>query len=74
MVFGETVRVIRLERGWSQEDLAELADVDRTYVSGLERGVRNPALSTQARVVDALGLDMSTSWQRAEKNRRRSSR
>lgn len=39
---GEAVRAARRKRGWSQEYLAELADLDRTYMSGVERGTRNP--------------------------------
>ena len=34
----------RKDLGWSQEDLAFETDIDRTYISGIERGVRNPSL------------------------------
>jgi transcriptional regulator with XRE-family HTH domain len=44
--------------GWSQEELAERAGLDRTYVSGLERGVRNPSLLSQQRIADALGVQL----------------
>jgi transcriptional regulator with XRE-family HTH domain len=57
--FGQAVRAVRLERGLSQERLAAIAGVDRTYISGLERGVRNPALSTQQRVAEALGVRLA---------------
>ena len=40
--FGRNVAKVRSERGLSQDQLAEQAKVDRTYVSGIERGVRNP--------------------------------
>ena len=56
--FGQAVREARLKRGWSQEQLASVAHLDRTYISGLERGVRNPALSTQQRLADALGVTL----------------
>lgn len=56
--FGESVRRHRLRRGWSQEQLAEAAELDRTYVSGIERGTRNPTLSTMARIADALEVDV----------------
>jgi transcriptional regulator with XRE-family HTH domain len=40
--FGRNVAKVRAERGLSQDKLAEQANLDRTYVSGIERGVRNP--------------------------------
>ncbi len=45
---------LRAERGWSQEDLADEAGLHRTYVSGIERGVRNPTLSILERLMKAL--------------------
>lgn len=42
--FGQRVRELRKERGWSQEEFADKCGLDRTYVSGIERGVRNPTL------------------------------
>lgn len=38
---GERVRDLRKERGWSQDHLADVAGIDRSYMSGIERGVRN---------------------------------
>lgn len=49
------MRTTRTRRGWSQERLAEAAGLDRTYISGLERGRRNPSLSSQERIAAALG-------------------
>jgi len=42
--------------GISQEELAHRADLDRTYVSGLERGVRNPSLTAVVKVAQGLGI------------------
>jgi len=50
------VRQARQERGWSQEHLADAAGVDRSYMSGIERGVRNLSVVKLAQVARALGL------------------
>jgi len=50
------LRQVRLDRRLSQEDLAELVGLDRTYISDLERGLRNPSLKTLARVAAALDI------------------
>ncbi len=42
--FGRRVRELRLEKGWSQENLANLAEIDRTYIPGIERGKRNVSI------------------------------
>ena len=55
---GKAVRAARKTRGWSQEDLAGQTGLDRTYISGIERGVRNPTISSIARIADALGLSI----------------
>lgn len=54
---GARLRSIRLEKGLSQEGLANLADIDRTYVGGVERGERNVSLINVKRLCDALGID-----------------
>ncbi|HEJ8007444.1 TPA: helix-turn-helix transcriptional regulator [Serratia marcescens] len=54
--FGQRVRELRKERGWSQEEFADRCGLDRTYVSGIERGVRNPTLEVIGTI--ALGLDL----------------
>ena len=45
---------LRAARGWSQEDLAEASGLHRTYVSGLERCVRNPTILVLERLAKAL--------------------
>ncbi len=59
IAFGQSVRKHRDAKGFSQEVLAEKADLDRTYISGIERGVRNPSLLSIARIAKALGVSIS---------------
>jgi len=54
--FGKRVRALRLERGLSQERLAELADLHRNYVGGVERGERNIALLNIVALARALKI------------------
>lgn len=54
--FGRAVRRFRATVELSQEGLAAASGLDRTYVSSLERGRRNPTLSTVFRLADALGV------------------
>jgi transcriptional regulator with XRE-family HTH domain len=51
---GLNVRRIREERGLSQEGLAFECDLHRTYVSGIERGIRNPTVTSLQRIAKAL--------------------
>ncbi len=62
--FGLRVRQLREARGWSQEDFAEKADLHRTYVSGIERGTRNPTLTVLARIADGFGMSLDELLQR----------
>lgn len=48
------MRAIRREKGWSQEELADRAGVHRTYISGVERCVRNPTITIVGRIAQAL--------------------
>jgi transcriptional regulator with XRE-family HTH domain len=55
-VFGDRIRALRHDRGLSQERLAELAGVHRTYLSSLERGERNVSLDNIYAIAEALGV------------------
>lgn len=57
--FGARVRSLRNQVGMSQEKLAELAEIHRTYVSGIERGERNVSLINIMRLANALGVSIS---------------
>ena len=52
--FGDKIREIRKQQGVSQESLAGLADLDRTYIGGIERGIRNPSLRNVGKIARAL--------------------
>lgn len=56
-VLGRNVRKYRERKGLSQESLAFDADLHRTYVSGVERGVRNPTIQIVAKLATALGVE-----------------
>jgi transcriptional regulator with XRE-family HTH domain len=56
---GLAIRQLRKGAGMSQEDLAHASDLHPTYVSGIERGHRNPTWRILARVCDALEVRMS---------------
>jgi transcriptional regulator with XRE-family HTH domain len=52
--FGENVRALREKRELTQERLSELAELDQTYISGIENGSRNPTILSVARIAKAL--------------------
>lgn len=52
--FGNTVRRLRRARRWTQEELAERADLHWTYIGGIERGERNLGLLNVVRLARAL--------------------
>ncbi|MBK8476273.1 MAG: helix-turn-helix transcriptional regulator [Opitutaceae bacterium] len=56
---GENVRSLRERATLTQEELAAQAEVDRTYVGGLERGERNATIQSLARVAKALGTSVA---------------
>jgi transcriptional regulator with XRE-family HTH domain len=57
--FGNRIRTLREAEGWSQEDLAERSGLHRTYISGVERGVRNPTLEIIGKLAQAFGVSPS---------------
>ena len=56
---GHRIRQLRHAKGWSQERLAERADLDRSYVAGIEVGTRNPSLKALDRLAAALAVRLS---------------
>lgn len=56
---GSRIRALRKRAGISQEALADLAKLDRTYIGGIERGERNPSFDNLMKVARALGVSIS---------------
>lgn len=57
--FGRRVRALRRAKGLSQEDFAFAVEIDRTYLSGIERGKRNVALRNIEAIAGALEISLS---------------
>lgn len=55
---GLNLQAFRRERGLSQEELAHRADIHQTYLSGVERGRRNPSILVLQRIAAALDIDL----------------
>lgn len=57
--FGLRLRELRLEKGWSQESLANHADIDRTYIPGIESGRRNVSIVVIEKLASVFNLTVS---------------
>lgn len=56
--FGKKVKLLRIEKGWSQEKLALTADLDRTYIPSIEKGVRNVSITVIEKIANALNIEI----------------
>ena len=56
--FGEKVKYLRTEKGWSQEKLALTADLDRTYIPSIEAGKRNVSITVIEKIANALDVEI----------------
>ena len=69
---GRLIRAKRLELEWSQEELADRSGKHRTYISSVERGVRNPTITVLHDIASAMGITVSellTGLQRSDTGR-----
>ena len=57
---GNRIRERRKALGWTQEELAAKADIDRSYIGGVERGERNLSFTMLCGICAALGCDVAT--------------
>ncbi|MDX5629605.1 MULTISPECIES: helix-turn-helix transcriptional regulator [unclassified Brenneria] len=60
VLLGQRVKALRLQAGLSQEAFAEKCGLDRTYISGIERGIRNPTLEVLYIIAIGLHTDLAT--------------
>jgi transcriptional regulator with XRE-family HTH domain len=60
LILAKNLRLIRLKMNISQEQLAEMADLHRTYVSSVERAERNISIDNMDKLAAALGVDLPT--------------
>ena len=56
---GKNVQRLRKAKGWSQEELAFECGLHRTYISGVERGIRNPTVTVLERISVAIEIEIS---------------
>lgn len=59
VALGMAIRATRQARGLSQEELAHRSEVDRSYMSSIERGTQNPGLMVVIRIASAIGISLS---------------
>lgn len=54
---GKNIKLLRLSKSLTQEKLGEITGLDRTYISGIERGVRNPSIRNIDKIAKALKVE-----------------
>ncbi len=59
ILFGKNVRAFREAKGWSQDKLSDESGLHRTYISGIERGFRNPTIEIVHKISVALQIQIS---------------
>ena len=65
------IKSLRADKGWSQEQLAERAAMQRSYLANLERGRRDPSVRTLVKLSNALGVSIAELLDSAKANRER---
>jgi transcriptional regulator with XRE-family HTH domain len=68
-IFGRNVKEFREQKNWSQDDLSDVSGLHRTYLSGIERGMRNPTIVVVNKIAKALGTTPSALLNLEDKNR-----
>lgn len=68
LLISKTIKKLRLEKKLTQDDLAYLSGLDKTYISLIERGKRNPTVLSLYAICKALGISLSEFFVIIEKN------
>jgi transcriptional regulator with XRE-family HTH domain len=68
------IKFLRQAQGWTQEELAERAAIQRSYLADLERGLRNPSVRTLVKVANALGIALAALFEDQPKVKREAHR
>jgi transcriptional regulator with XRE-family HTH domain len=68
-LLAERIKSLRAAKGWTQEELAERAAMQRSYLGDLELGCRNPSVCTLVKVANALGIAVPELFERSPKSR-----
>ena len=58
-ILGSNIKRILVQKGWSQDKLSEVSGLHRTYISGIERGVRNPTVDIVQQISQAFVVHIS---------------
>jgi len=67
--FGKRVRELRLKKNLSQEQLAHMCDLDRTYINSIENGKRNVSLKNIEKILKALDISWCNFFQKIDNNK-----
>lgn len=67
-LLGVEIQRLRTAKCWSQEHLAEVANLHRTYISQLERGLKSPSVRVLHQIATALGVTMSALLEAVEES------
>lgn len=70
LLISKTIKILRLEKKFTQDDLADLSGLDKTYISLIERGKRNPTVLSLYAICKALGISLSEFFAIIEENER----
>jgi transcriptional regulator with XRE-family HTH domain len=69
IALGRTIRALRMARDISQERLADLAGMDRSYTGGIERGERRPTMEKVVELITAMGVSLGDFVDELERQR-----